>query len=88
MGDTVHVNFVDSEYTAIPSLVTGTVYWLQNVTNHQLMLLQQSTQPDVTAIGKRVNPTEEAEIIKEDSDVWIKSVIGDGLAIYNSVPEE
>lgn len=86
MGDTFQINFDNTAYILIPGLIIDTTYSLQNVTDHQLQLLEQATEPDVTALGKRVNSTKTATIIKETNDIWIKSTISNGTAILNSVP--
>jgi len=85
MGDTIKETF-SKEWQKIDGLTTGVTYFLQNVNTADLFLQQVPLQPDVAEIGKRLVPSKSATIIKEDTDVWIRSKTSEGIAFYNSLP--
>lgn len=84
MGDTVKI-IVTKEWVVIPGLVHGKAYALQNVTDKNLYLQQTATPPDNSDTGFKVQPAEVVKIIKEPSDIYIRSLLAGGLAYINEV---
>lgn len=85
MGDTIKKTFT-KDWEEITGLTEGVTYALQNVNTADLFLQQVVSQPAAAEIGKRVVPSEDAEIIKEATAVWIRSKSSKGIAFYNAIP--
>ncbi len=85
MGDTIKINLT-KDWVEITGLTLGVTYSLQNVNTADLFLKQVPTQPAAAEIGKRLEPSEAAIIIKEASAVWVRSKTSKGIAFYNALP--
>jgi len=83
MGDTIKKTFT-KDWEEITGLTTGVSYALQNVNSADLFLQEVPTQPAAAEIGKRLESSKAAIIIKEASAVWIRSKTSKGIAFYNS----
>jgi len=84
MGDTIKKTFAKG-WEEITGLTTGVTYSLQNVNTADLFLQQVPTQPGAAEIGKRLEPSKSATIIKEATAVWVRSKSSKGIAFYNAI---
>jgi len=85
MGDTVKITF-SKDWVEIIGLIIGVTYSLQNVNTADLFLQQVAAQPEAAEIGKRLVPSKSATIIKEATNVWVRSKTSEGIAFYNALP--
>lgn len=85
MGDTIKKTFT-KDWEEITGLTTGITYSIQNVNTADLFLQQVVTQPQTVEIGKRLEPSKSATIIKEATAVWVRSKTSKGIVFYNALP--
>jgi len=84
MGDTIKKTFT-KDWEEITGLTIGVSYSLQNVNTADLFIKQVPTQPAAAEIGKRIEPSKSATIIKEASAVWVRSKSSKGIVFYNAL---
>ena len=84
MGDTIKLP-VTEDWQAIPDLVLGRSYNVQNGIDELMYLAQQSTTPAPTATGFKLLPAKSAILIKEENSVFIRLKAGSGTAYINEI---
>jgi len=84
VGDTVKL-LVTKEWVVVPGLTQYATYSFQNVTDKNVYLQQAPSAPDATDIGFKVEPAMVAQVYKEASDIYVRSIGAGGLVYFNEV---
>ena len=86
MGDTITLEIVDDAFTQITGLTNLKQYALQNVTEIECYIQQETDEPAATTRGKIINPFASALLDKESgSDFWLRSRKGAGEVVFNEL---